>query len=234
MKNKTQIFSLKNSRSALSLIEVVFSILILSIISVVSIGLVSQSYKEYADNKSEIILSLEVNTALQFLEKKFLHAVDVQSIDNSLSWQEIDYKGLRKREWSGFIDLNQSSTSQLHSSGSELDFPKNRTLQFQNDASYTLNESSYGETIQLNDTQLKTVYEQYVLIHSGYKVALEGDTLYFHYDTTLPLFDADSQKAVLLHNVSSFSITPLAQAMDIRVCVYKGRLCSQKTLRIYE
>lgn len=140
----------------------------------------------------------------------------------------------RRPGWSGFIDLNQSSTTTLVSPGSNLDLANSIITNLGGSLSgaklyfpygiVPVNVSGWsGENISVTGLASGDVIaERYKLAWSSYAIVFEGGNLWLYYNFS-PTVGAGigGQKSLLLSNVTTFSFRGSEGSMRIKVCQYE-------------
>jgi prepilin-type N-terminal cleavage/methylation domain-containing protein len=251
------------SRRAFTLLEVVFVIVILGIVASISSEVITQMFKSYviqraqyrANIKTELVLN-QIANRLRYMipgtvmARKDLNAtaVPLQEVNSSF-WKVMQWVGYdgdsfeaansnRKPGWSGFCDLNSSTTTIISTPGSNLDLaktiiqnldgnPGKLRLYFAEDENLSYGVSNIsGETITVNtlpaDTMIK---ERYKLAWSSY--ALEAKEINNdHFDLLLhhhfpPVAGEDIKQdrvSLLLHNVTNFRFKYAGGVLRIKIC----------------
>jgi hypothetical protein len=98
-----------NHRKSITLIELIFTIAIISIIVIGSLNFIFSTYRAYNHSKDEVLLEVELKSALRLIENRLAHSVELKIEHNVISWYEVDYRGFRALQWSGYGDINQST-----------------------------------------------------------------------------------------------------------------------------
>ena len=175
-------------KRAFSLIEIVFVIVVLGIVAMIGTDVISQMYEGYIKSKVINKLQTRTSQVLDLIAKRLEYRVKdstVTSINGTLSsylklsdpsitvnhnvleWIGYDNEGMigewdnsknRFSGWSGFIDLDNPSTTstQFVTSGSRLDFARDSILSL-----------SYGDVDLNNLTTGKSASIIFKCIHNG-------------------------------------------------------------------
>ena len=262
-------------RKGFTLLELVFVIVIFGIMSKYGADILYKIYENYVysntfnrlQNQSEAAVK-QIANRLQYRIKDSTIARDAWDSTNIepigsntgnetvLEWIGTDVDGWRGTtttapDWSGFIDL-QASTSTLLASQGTATSVEDMAIFFIG-SNVDLNGSAFGWdgtdlgtqvgvamhpiTITTADQITTTdgnftnvdVYEYYQLAKSAYAVSLEGTDLYFYHDYQ-PWSGAqlsvagDRTQSLIMENVSSFKFTSMGDILIIQVCVTDGNI----------
>ena len=132
-------------KKAFSMIEVVFVILILGIVSSIGAEIIADVYKSYILERATHRSSIKTELAATQIANRLSYSIpgtvigrkdntymSISSLDNTdytiLEWIGYDndsFSANRVPGWSGFIDLDASSTIQLKSNGSSIGITRN-------------------------------------------------------------------------------------------------------------
>ncbi len=259
-------------RKGFTLIELIFVILIFGILSKFGADILYKIYENYIysntfnrlQNQSEAAVK-QIANRLQYRIKDSTIARDtiasnnIEPIgsnsgnENVLEWIGTDIDGWKgssagstKPDWSGFIDLANSSAVSLNSPGTSVN-AAGLGLFFIG-SNVDLNSSAFGwdgtnltgvapssssmKVVNLTGNVItltgggnfvgSDVYEYYQLARSAYAVSLENNNL-FLYDKYSPWLgqtaNISGTKSLLMENVKSFKFTSMGDIMVIQVCV---------------
>lgn len=257
-------------RRGFTLIELIFVIIVFGILSSFGVELLYKTYENYIysntlnrlENQSEAAVK-QIANRLQYRIKDstiardnmgpgFAPIGDAAGTEQVIEWIGVDIDGWRGTgapNWSGFIDLETSSTTLLDSPGTATDTDPDMAIFFIG-SNVDLTGSSFGwngtaptgQTGDIHPIQAiattgqllpKTgsdfsgvdVYEYYQLAKTAYAVHLDGTDLNFYYGYQPWLGEtasADVTPVLIMENVSSFKFTSLGDILIIQVCVSTG------------
>ena len=259
-------------RKAFTLLELIFVIIIFGILSSFGAELLYKVYENYVysntfnrlENQSEAAVK-EIANRLQYRIKDSTIARDTiggatfepigsnTGNETVLEWIGVDIDGLRgtastQPDWSGFIDLSNSSATTLSSPGTKADASSTDAIFFVgSDVDLTGNSFGWsgtaptGQTGDIHPVSSRTantltmtslsgidVYEYYQLSKSAYAVSLEGNTLFLYSDyqpwETTVNTAALGTKSIIMEDVKSFKFTSLGDILVIQVCVSDGNV----------
>lgn len=254
-------------RSAFTLIELIVVIVIIGILSKFGVDLLIKVYENsvYSDvqNRLQERSSLALQQIANRLRYRIKDSVIARNgtggtpipIANSagggtiLEWIGVDVDGWRGTitglpDWSGFIELSNSSRSLLSTPGTQAAYNDSGALffigsevnQFSNfgwngaitDQRANMHPVTFnGTTIassNADDFEDMDIYEFYKFAKTAYAISLEGSDLYLYYD--YQPWDGDSinqagtrSKTLLMDNVSTFEFQAVGEILKIMVCV---------------
>ncbi len=255
---------IKTNRSAFSLLELVFVIVILGIVASLGAEVIAKVYESYIVQRAQHRASIKTQLALNQITNRLRYAIPgtiirragkagtAETFDQALGSDQDDYTVLqwvaydgdsfeaitsdadRKPGWSGFCDLDASSTTSIVTRGSNFTLVNaiqgnlGRTGQF---AIYFPNDlvAHYGtgaaETITLG-TAVSPIFERYKLAWTSYALVCEnggvdecGDlTLYYNFSPTYSS-PINGNSSILLRNVKNFKFKGGGGTTRIKICV---------------
>lgn len=248
---------IKQMQNAFSLLELIFVIVILGIVSSIGASMIANVYESYIVNRAQYRASIKSEQALNQIANRlhytipgtvvarvtaggaFIPITEINSTAtrNVLQWVGYDgdsFESAKKPGWSGFIDLNQSSTSTLVSPGSDLNLtntiigklggnPSNVRLYFPPGfGSYTVTVGT-GENIAVSGLSSgDTIIERYKLAWSSYAVVFDAGNLWLYYNFSPTVGTSlGSNRSLLLANVATFSFKGSEGSLWIKVCQYE-------------
>ena len=219
------------NKKALTLIELIFSITILSIVIIGSLRFISASYGAYNGAKSNIIVELELKSSLKLISKKLSHSSDLVVYNDILEWNEIDYRGFRAKQYSGYSDLNISNNKVLISPNSDFSKSKNikNSMLKMGDKTYQIKDSK-NDKIYFKDTSNKTITQTYLLISAHYTIRLDNGSLKLYKNDFNSM--NMSKGYLILKDVSKFKISKNGNILDIKICINEDKICSSKAIII--
>ena len=217
-------------RKSLSLVELIFAIAIISIVVIGSLSFINKSYQAYNHSKDSIILELELKSTLKYIQNKLQYSSDLKYSQNSIEWNEIDFKGFRTKQWSGYIDINQSTPTQIKSILSNFDDTTSSKLIKIDNKNYQI-QSNTKDTITLKNSLDSNISQTYILLNAHYKIELKDSILYLDKEDFNSL---KTSQSILLKNVSKFNITKNQNILDIQICIYQNQICAFRSILINE
>ena len=256
--------SKRTNRSAFSLLELVFVIVILGIVSSLGAEIIANVYESYVLQRAQHRASLKTELAATEIANRLRYAIPgtVYRIKNDDSKEEIHtsfidgdlYKGLqwvaydgdsfeaissaadRKPGWSGFCDINTSTTSSISTPGSNLGLANtiignlsggakgmaDTNLYFPYDSTAYDVSAGSGETITLG-TNAPRIIEHYKLAWSSYALFVDNNgDLYLYYNFSpspgVNIVDNNSSRSLLLKNVTNFKFQGAGRTTRFKIC----------------
>ncbi|MDQ7047953.1 MAG: prepilin-type N-terminal cleavage/methylation domain-containing protein [Sulfurovum sp.] len=245
-------------RAAFSMVELVFVIVILGIVSSIGSEVIAKVYEGYIVQRGQYRASIKTELALNQIANRLRYAIpgtvgfrpnkgatfelitETNSAnDKVLQWVAYDGDSFESKDstsgkpgWSGFCDLNASSSTTINTPGSDLGLASsiignlggsiaNARIYFPYDTSYGVSTGS-AETITL-DTALSSgefLYERYKLAWTSYALEVDaiGD-LYLHYNFA-PIVGQTiaGSSSLLLKNVTNFRFKGSEGSLRIKIC----------------
>jgi len=259
-------------RKSFTLIEMVFVIVILGILSKFGAELLLKIYENYVYSNTHNRLLSNSESAVKQIANRLQYRIkdsvitrptlngsihpigDADASGTVLEWIGIDIDGWRGSPaptWSGFIDLEASTSTSLVSPGSTLN-STNLGLFFIG-SNVDLNGSGFGwngtnltgsdadESIKVvniagtaislasgNDFGGTDVYEYYQLAEEAFAISLEGRDLYLYngYKPWLGQQASINNRNLIMENVESFKYTAMGDILVIQVCVSDNNITS--------
>ncbi len=233
-------------RHAFSMIELIFVIVILGIVSSIGAEVIANVYESYIVQRAEHRSSIKTQLAMNQIANRLRYAIkDTFVYDNShLQWvasdgdsfEAIANSSNRKPGWSGFCDINNSSATSLSTPGSNLGLANNIQLKLGNtsgkfavyfpgeyDSNGPISHTAMGSgtTITL-DNPATTISERYKLAWTSYalKIDASGDlNLYYNFSPTYNASTTGASKVVLLKNVTNFKYIREGDTIRFKICV---------------
>jgi len=269
-------------RRGFTLIELIFVIVILGLLSKFGAELLYKIYENYVysntfnrlENQSEAAVK-QIANRLQYRIKDSTIARDdftagspAEPIGSNsgnelvLEWMGIDIDGWQGTldtntsgggivgpDWSGLIDLENSSAGELDTPGtlyksvygaiffigSDVDLSSNfgwdSAITNQNASMHPMQFDTNGKIVDANTTGATDfsnvdVYEYYQFTKSAYAVSLEGTDLYLYSDYTPWSGErmTAGNKDLIMENVSTFQFTSMGDTLVVQVCVSDGNV----------
>ena len=248
------------------MLELIFVIAILGIVSSIGASIIAHVYESYIVNRAQHRASIKSEQTLNQISNRLRYAIpgtvgarvttgsafipltEISSTvtRNVLQW--VGYDGdsfeaissntatgaARRPGWSGFIDLDASSTTTLVTPGSNLGLASeiitnlggslsNARIYFADAlGSVPVSAGSSGENINVTGLASgNTIPERYKLAWSSYAIVFDGSDLWLYYNFT-PTVGATlgANKSLLLSNVTTFSFKGSEGSIRIKVCQY--------------
>lgn len=248
--------NLKN-RLAFSLLELIIVIIILGIVAAISSEIIAKVYENYIVQRAQHRSSIKTQLAINQIANRLQYAIPGTLIRrvgktgtaeniasplggtdpdsyNVLQWVASDADSFEAISntgipgWSGFCDLDASSTTTISTPASDftlanalqsnLGGPGTFAIYFPGDpvAYYG---TGAGSTITLT-TPVSYIYERYKLAWTSYALVVEGGDLYLYYNF-LPTIGATigTTKSLLVKNVVNFKFEGRGQTTRIKLCL---------------
>lgn len=194
---------------AIALLELIFSVFILFAITLFTSTFYSNIYTHNKTQQQNAKQHLDLLSTQLFLFKLFK-----QSHIQTVSAQEIlflqtAYEAFLSNLYSGYINLDNSSKTKLHSPFSNTQALQGLSILFDNTFNYALQSTFENEYFYFsNPNSVKHVYETYELIQTASRISLKDNKLYYN-------------DALLLQEVSKFQAHVQDKSLKIDICHYK-------------
>jgi len=246
---------------AFTMLEVVFAIVILGIVASIGAEIIAQTYSNYIIQRAQYRANIKTELALNQIANRLRYAIPgtvgarktlgqtfipmelVTDADMKIlqwvgydgdSFEALESDTNRKPGWSGFCDINASSTSAIKTPGSNLALANtiignlggtvsDAELYFAEDGNISYGVSNMGgETITMDGIPSGTmIAERYKLAWTSYALEVDnsGD-LYLHYNFLPKAATAitGDTSTLLLHNVTNFRFKYSGGAFRIKIC----------------
>jgi len=256
------IYNTHRLKRAFTLLEVLFVIIILGIVSSIGAEIIAQVYEGYISQRAQYNANIKTEQALNQIANRLRYAIPgtvgaratpggtftaITELNSTaqrdvLQWvgadgdsfEAISSAANRKPGWSGFIDLNQSSTTTLVSPGSNFTLANTIITNLGGTLSsakiyfpYGLASANVtsGAGENLNVTGLasgSTIAERYKLAWSSYAIVFTGGDLWLYYNFPPNIGEPlGTTRSKLLSNVTTFSFQGSETSMRIKICQYE-------------
>ena len=250
-------------KRAFTMIELIFVIIILGIVSSIGAEIIANVYEGYVLQRAQHRASIKTELAAIQIANRLARAIPGTVVrkdalsdaipipitepganETILQWVGADVDSFnaidsatavgRRPGWSGFCDIDASTTTSISTPGSNLGLADtirtNLGLTAASPRVYFPSEKSglvsgvattplAGTTIALS-TATPAVVEHYKLASSSYALEADGDLkLYYNFD---PIINADATNAsveILLRNVSVFKFRGDGRTIRFKICV---------------
>lgn len=257
--------NMKRNRSAFSMLELVFVIAILGIVSSLGAEIIAKVYENYVVQRAQHRASVKTQLALNQISNRLRYAVPgtivrrvgktgtAETFDQALGSSQDDYTVLqwvaydgdsfeaitsdanRQPGWSGFCDLNASSSSSIVTPGSNFTLTNaiqanlggdgNFNVYFPDDYAADGTPISHpgtgaGDIITLSPA-VNIIKERYKLAWTSYALVVEANgDLRLYYDFS-PTFAATigGTSSLLIKNVTNFKFKGGGGTTRIKLCV---------------
>jgi len=253
--------SIKLLRPAFTMVELVFVIVVLGIVSSIGAEIIAQVYESYIIQRAQYRASTKTELALNQIANRLRYAIpgtvsaratkgsamkritELSSTDDKVlqwvsydgdSFEAIKSDANRNPGWSGFCDINASTSTTISTPGSNLalakDIIKNLGGKLEDSAIYFPYEDGKsldisdgdGESITLDSAipSGSRIYERYKIAWSAYALEIDGSNdLILHYNLSPKQNSAINSKSVLLlKNVTNFRFKGTEGSMRIKIC----------------
>lgn len=193
-------------KKAVILLELIISILILSVVGIYSLLFVNDLYTKNSLNLKLLNSKLDLETTNLFLENLLQNSVKITTSSNKISFYEINTNDFKSGNYSGFSLLNESSQQFVFTPSSLISNVDANYIWFTNEHTYEIQESFENDKIYFKDaSEVKKIYEHYKLLKKQSQVYLDNENLYLNNN-------------LLLKNVTSFKSDILNSRLTIDVC----------------
>lgn len=220
-------------RHAFTMLELIFVIVLIGILSKFGVELFLQTYEGYARSMYINDLQSKSEAAVKTLANRLSHRIkdSITSADigaNAVSWRGLDVENWQDGSWSGIIDLASSNSTVLSSPGTAA---LGAAEIFFVGSNIGTDQNTY-HSVTLNTDQItgnfagQEVYEYYQVIDGEHNITQSGDEI---------LLDGNllTDEAVAAPN--GFKIEKLGDGLHIRICLEKanntlleGQVCKEK------
>lgn len=252
---------LKQCRPAFTMVELIFVMIVLGIVASIGSEIIFQVYDGYIIQKAEHKATSKTELALNQIANRLRYAipgtVSARADKNAMpvriteltgqndkvmewvgydgdSFNAISSSSDRKPGWSGFCDLNASTSTTIATPGSNLDLAKSIIsnlggdikdaaifFPYENGKSRGISDGS-GESITLDNAIASgdRIYERYKLSWSSYALEVDGNNdLILHYGLK-PTVNAplDQKSVLLLKHVTVFRFEGSEGSIRIKIC----------------
>lgn len=197
-------------KKSVILLELIISILILSIVGIYSLLFINNLYTTNTQNLKLLNIKLDLNTTSLFLENLLQNSVQIKTNSNIISFFEVNTHDFKNKNYSGFAVLSSSNKKFILTPFSKITKIKSKYIWFYNNYRYEIKSSFEDDKIYFNDEiKEKRIYEQYKLLNAQSMIYLENENLYFN-------------NHLLLEGVHSFEAKILEKILSINICT---RIC---------
>jgi len=179
-------------RSAFTMLELVFVIVVMGILAKFGVELFKQTYEGYSRslyiNELQTKSANAVQTIANRLTYRIKDSINTGSVGaNTITWMGLDIDGWQSNAWSGIVDLNPSTATVLSSPGTQPD-PVVRQIFFIG-SNVGTGLMQYYPVLPGTDTLTgnfanQDVYEyfqmtdgQHTLLRNGSRITLDGNLL---------------------------------------------------------
>ena len=240
-----------NLRSAFSMLELIFVIVILGIVASIGSQIIANVYESYIVQRAQYRANIKTELAINQIENRLQYAIGstigyrvsskadtfgkitepVPENAKVLQWVAYDgesFEAATPPGWSGFCDLDSSSSGVVVTPGSALSFSNDISsnlgrgslayVYFPDGSEHNVSGAS-GENITLTSSVNGDMWEQYKLARTSYAIVDEGDDLVLYYNFS-PTFGAaiNGSSSILLKGASNFRFTASEGSIRIKIC----------------
>jgi Tfp pilus assembly protein PilE len=248
---------LKKMRSAITLIELVFVIVILGIVSSIGAAIIADTYESYIVQRAQYRATEKTELTLNQIANRLRYAIPgtvmaenngalvplteiTATNSNRLQWVAYDGDSFeaitsasRNPGWSGFCDIDNSTSTTISTPGSNLSLANtiignlggtlnnNARIYFPDGTNYVITGTDNAETISTNiPTSVgNRLYERYKLAWSSYALSIEDGDLYLYYNFSPIAGTAlGNNKSLLLKNITNFRFKGSEGSLRIKIC----------------
>lgn len=188
------------------LLELIISILILSIVGIYSLLFINNLYTTNSQNLKLLNMKLDLNTASLFLENILQHSVKIQTHSNKISFFEVNTHDFKNKNYSGFAVLSSSNKQFVFTPYSKISKITSPYIWFNDDYIYEIKSSFEDNKIYFKDEiKEKRIYEHYKLLNSQSTIYWNNENLYFN-------------NHLLLEGVHSFEAKTSEKLLSVDIC----------------
>ncbi len=170
------------------LLELIFTILIVSTVAIISVTLLQSLYQKLSNEHQTQIAKLESSSTYILLNKIFDNAIDLRVNGDKIEFKQNDTSLFDLGYYSRFVDLNSSNSSSIFSPNTKAENLIDYLITFDGIKFYEIRNDSFAEEINFEESGTKEIKEQYK-IASNSLLEYKENTLYLN-------------GSILLNNVS--------------------------------
>lgn len=201
---------MKNKKGII-LVELIFAIIIVSIITIFSMTILYTLYEKFSNDYKKEILKLDSLSTKIILENIFSNALNVNVSESKIEFYKKDTKLFDLGYYSKFVDLNSSDTNKysIHSPNTKAQELLDYSITFDDENYYEIKNDSYNELINFEDTNPKEIKEQYSIISKNHTLECKDSKLYLDNNT-------------LLENLTNCTFTISSKLLTIELEIDEG------------
>jgi len=204
-------------KKSLILLELIITIVILSIVGVYSLKFISDLYKKNSLNLTLMNNRLDFQSTRLFIENKLHNSVKTELSSHELSFYEVDINYFKSSYYSGFALIDKSTKEYVFTPNSTISKIDLFYIWFDDNHMYEIEQNNESEKIYFkNPSTQKRIFEHYKLIKQKSKFFVQNKTLYFN-------------NIILLENIESFKVSSQEGHIKIRIC---ERFCEEWIVKI--
>jgi hypothetical protein len=242
------------------MLELIFAIVILGIVASIGAEVITQTFESYIIQRAQYRANIKTELALNQIANRLRYAIpgtvgarktlgdsyipmEVVTDDEMRVLQWVGYDGdsfeaitagSRRPGWSGFCDVDVSSSTAISTPGSNLDLAStiitnlkgtvgDARLYFAGDGNLSYGVASIaGETITMDGIPAGTLIpERYKLAWSSYALEVDANNdlrLHHHFNPTAGADIANDTSTLLLHDVTNFRFKYSGGAFRLKLC----------------
>lgn len=166
-------------KKGMILLELIFTILIVSTVAIISVTLLQSLYQKLSNEHQAQIAKLESSSTYILLNKIFDNALDLKVSDDKIEFKQSDTRLFDLGYYSRFVDLNSSSSSSIFSPNTKAQNLLDYLITFNGIKFYEIRNDSFAEVINFEESGVKEIKEQY-MIASNSLLEYKENTLYLN------------------------------------------------------
>ena len=187
-------------------LELIITILILSIIVIYSLRFITNLYKINSQNLIIINQTLDFQTTNLFIENKLHSSVNIKFNQNKITFYEENTNDFKSGLYSGFILLENSTKEFIFTPHNFLSNLQAKYIWFNDNNIYEIEKIYEKDKIYFkNKTTKKKIYEQYKLLTKKSEIYLKKEKLFFN-------------DSILLNNINTFKVKKSQNNILINIC----------------
>ena len=188
------------------LLELIVSILILSVVGVYTLHFLVDLHKINAQNLKILNQQLDFQAANLFIENRIKNSVNRTITANEISFYEVDINNFKNGNYSGYAQLEKSSKEYVFTPQSSLTNVEADYIWFENSSWYAIEKGFEENRIYFKDkSSSKKIFEHYKLLKGISKIHVKENKLYFN-------------NSILMNNIKSFEMKQSNQHLVIDIC----------------
>lgn len=204
-------------KKSIVLLELILSILILSIVGIYSLLFINDLYKTNSQNLEILNSNLDLKINSLFLENILQNSLKIKASSQKIDFFEINKNDFTNGNYSGFTILEKSSKEYAYTPYSLTTKLNDKYIWFTDNYIYELKQSFEDNKLYFkNPMKSKRIFEQYKLLKDKSTIYLKGSVLYLNSD-------------ILLNNVRTFETKMIDNNLNINICT---KLCQKLIIKI--
>ena len=193
-------------RKSLVLLELIISILILSVVIIYALLFITDLYKINAQTLLSLNTKIDLQTTALFIQNRLHSSVKIKTDKNKISFYEIDTKSFNSGYYSGLALLEKSSKESVFTPNSLISRINPKYIWFDKNTIYEIEKSFEDNKIYFKNKNIeKKIYTQYKLLKQKSYIYLKKTTLFFN-------------NHILMKNIKKFEVKQIDTNILLTIC----------------